>query len=199
MVRICIRMLQICFERCKFAFECFDSLSKSLNLHTNASNAFRMDRICIRMLWIWFKLLNLHSNVSNVVRKFRIWFEWLEFPFECFESLSNCSNMDSNSSNLVRMARICIGILFRISSEWFKYAFEYFKYGSNDRISIWMLQVSFEGWEFAYECFESLSNHSNLHSKASPPNRMVRIYIRMLRIHSRLEFAFECFESHSKA
>jgi len=66
------------------------------------------------------------------------------------------------------------------------------------RICIRMLRIPFEWFEFAFECFESFSKGSNLHSNASNPFRMVRICIRMLRIRFKwLEFAFECFESVS--
>ena len=79
-------MLRIPFELLEFAFEAFESLSNGSNLHSNASNPFRMVRICIRML--------------------RIPFKWFEFAFECFESLSNGSNLHLNGSNLFRMVRI---------------------------------------------------------------------------------------------
>ena len=45
--RICIRMLQIPFEWFEFGFESFESLSNDSNLHSNASNPFRMVRISI--------------------------------------------------------------------------------------------------------------------------------------------------------
>ena len=58
-----------------------------------------------------------------------------------------------------------------------------------------MLRISFEWFEFAFECFESLSNGSNLHSNASNPFQMVKICIRTLRILLKgFLFAFECFE-----
>ena len=58
--------------------------------------------------------------------------------------------------------------------------------------------MPFEWLEFAFKCFESLSNGSNLHLNASNPFRMVSIYIRMLQIpYEWFEFAFECFESLS--
>ena len=58
-----------------------------------------------------------------------------------------------------------------------------------------MLRISFEWFEFAFECFESLSNGSNLHSNASNPFRMVKICIRTLRILLKgFLFAFECFQ-----
>ena len=62
------------------------------------------------------------------------------------------------------------------------------------RISIQMLRIPFEGLEFAFERFESLSNGSNFDSNASNPFRMVGICTRMLRIP--FEW-FECFESLS--
>ena len=74
-------MLRISFEWFGFAFECFESLSNGSNLHSNASNPFRMVRICIRML--------------------RISLEGFQFAFECFE-------FGVNASNPFRMVRICI-------------------------------------------------------------------------------------------
>ena len=123
MVRICIRMRRIafewleCFEFCsngvnfigmhwisfewlEFAFECFDSHSNSLNLHSNASNPFPMVRISIWMLWISFEVA----------------FEWLEslfnvkIAFKCFETRSNGSNLHLNASNPFWMVRICIRV-----------------------------------------------------------------------------------------
>ena len=41
-------MLRIPFEWFEFAFERFESLSNGYNLHSNASNPFRMVRICMR-------------------------------------------------------------------------------------------------------------------------------------------------------
>ena len=59
------------------------------------------------------------------------------------------------------------------------------------RICIRMLQIPFEGFDFGFECFKSLSNDSN-------PFRMVRIFIQMLRIlFEWLELGFECFKSLS--
>ena len=49
--------------------------------------------------------------VQISIRKLLIPFEWLEFAFECFETLSNGSNLHSNASNPVRMIRICIRML----------------------------------------------------------------------------------------
>ena len=79
----------------------------------------------------------------------QMWFEWLEFPFECFESLSNGSNIHSNASNLVQMVRIWIGML--------------------------QLQIAFEWFKYAFECFKSGLKSVNLHSNASTPYQMVRI------------------------
>ena len=92
------------------------------------------------------------------------------------------SNLQSNASNLVQMIRICIQ----------------------------MLQIFLKSFEFAFEYFESLSNHSNLdsnglnltlsndlnlYSKASSPFWMVRISIQNLPISLEgLEFAFDCFK-----
>ena len=80
-------MLQIPFKWLEFAFECFESLSNSLKLQSNASNPFRVVQISIR-----------------------IPFKWFEFAFECFESILNGYNFSfeflqchSKGSNLIRM------------------------------------------------------------------------------------------------
>ena len=100
-----------------------------------------------------------------------MWLEWLEFAVDCFESLSNGSELHSNGSNLHSIG----SNLFRMF-----------------RISIRMLRIVFEWFEFGFKCFESLSNHSNLNSNASNPFRMVRICIRMLQIPFEwFEFGFE--------
>ena len=65
----------------------------------------------------------------------RIPFERFEFAFECFESLSSGSNLDSNPSNLFRVVLICIR----------------------------MPRIPFEWLGFAYESFESLSKGLDLH------------------------------------
>ena len=69
----------------------------------------------------------------------RICFELFEWALECFESLSNGLNLNSNATNAFRIIRI------------------YFR----------MLRIPFEWLEFSLECFEFLSNGSNLHSNAS--------------------------------
>ena len=84
-VPIFIGMVTICFQWVENAFECFESCSKGLNLHSNALNLveifhstgsnlhwnalnpFRMVRICIRMLRILSNGYNLHLNASNLV------------------------------------------------------------------------------------------------------------------------------------
>ena len=77
------------------------------------------------------------------------------------------------------MLRICIRML-PIPFKWFEFAFECFK-------------IPFEWFEFAFECFETLSNGWNLHLNASNHYRIVRIFIRILRI------TFECLEFNSNA
>ena len=113
----------------------------------------------------------------------RIPFESFQFAFECFKSLSSCSNLDLNASIPFQMVRIWIE----------------------------MLQIPFECFEFGFECFESCSSGSNLHSNASNllsclnldsiasnPFQMFRNFIRLLRIAFKwVEFGFECFESFS--
>ena len=80
------------FRMARISLECFETLFNGSNLHWNASNPFRMARICIRMLPITF--------------------ECFEFAFECLESLSNASNLNLNASNPFRMVRICIWMLW---------------------------------------------------------------------------------------
>ena len=72
-------MPRIPFEWFEFGIESFESLSKGSSLHSNASNPFRMFRVCIRMP--------------------RIRFERFEIGFESFESLSNDSMLELNASN----------------------------------------------------------------------------------------------------
>ena len=76
-------MLRISFESFEFTFECFESLSNGSNVHANASNHFRILRICNPLL--------------------RIPFEWLEFALDWFGSLLNDSKLDSKASNPFRM------------------------------------------------------------------------------------------------
>ena len=73
--------------------------------------------------------------VQICIRMPRIPFERFEIGFECFESLSNDSDLESNASNPFRMVQICIGMV-RIPLKWF---------------------------ECCFESFESLLNGSNLH------------------------------------
>ena len=122
----------------------------------------------------------------------RISFKWFEFGFECFESLSNVSNLLSNAANPFRMVWICIRML--------PSPFECYKFGSCASNLVRMLEIRFEWLEFAFEGFESLSSASNVDSNASNPFVMLRICIRTVRIpFESLEFAFECFESLSNA
>ena len=107
-----------------------------------------------------------------------IWFEWLEFGFECFESLSNGSNLHSNASN---------------PFEWFEFGFECFE-------SFQMVRIPFEWLEFGFDFFEPRLKDSNLHSNAQNLVQMVRLLIQMLRIPFKwFKFTFECFEFLSNA
>ena len=98
-------------------FECFDSDLNGSNLHSNASNPFRMVGICIRMLQIHFKFAFecLESLLNG-----------LNFAFECFESLLNDLNSHSKASISFQMVRIWIRVL-RISFEGLEFVFERFK------------------------------------------------------------------------
>jgi len=146
-----MRMLRIPFEWLVFAFECFESVSSGSKLDSNASNPFRMVRICIRMLWISFK--------------------GFELAFECFEFCSNGENLHSNDSKRFRIVRICIRML-RIPFEWFKFALERFKSLSNwsnlhsnasnptskHSKGIWSTWMPILTTWKGFECFKSLSN-----------------------------------------
>ena len=142
----------------------------------------------------------------------RIPFEWFELAFECFESLSYGWNLDLNASNPFQMVRICIRMLRRIGRNCIRIwisdiSLNIFKMV---RICIQMLPIPvewlefgvelFESFEFAFECFESLLNGSNLISNSANHFRTVRICFQILRMFFKwLEFAFECFESLSNS
>ena len=99
-------MLRIPFEWLEFPFKCLESLSNGSNLNLNASNAFRIVRIGIRMLRISFEWLEFafecFESLRMCIGMVEIPFEWFEFGFESFESISNCSNEHSNASNPFR-------------------------------------------------------------------------------------------------
>ena len=176
MAKICNWLLRISFDKFKFGFECFELCLNGENLHSNPSNPFRMVRICIRML--------------------RIPLKSFKFGFESFKSLLIGLNLYLNASNPFQMVRICIRMLQIPLFEWFQFPFEWLESFSMAGICIWMLLISFKGFEFAFECFEFLLNGMNLHSYASNPFKKVQIWIRMLRIPFYwIEFAFEYFES----
>ena len=173
-----------------------------------------MVRICIWMLRIpfeWlefafeFRMLHLNLNASNGSN--------LHLNF----SLSNGSNLHLNASKPFRMVRISNASNNSNASNLHSNALNPFRML---QIWIWMLQIPFEWFEFAFECFEYLSNSYQLHWNASNPFRMVRIInaknpFRMVRIWIRmipipfsnasnffriwipfewLEFPFKCFQ-----
>ena len=161
MVRICVRIPRIRFESCL----------KCSNLNCHISTRFQMVWIYVwkhRNLFEWFEFalecFKSFSNALNPFRKVRICigmvqipFEWFKFgfAFECFESLSNDSNLVfEDFESPFQMVRI-----------WFR-----------------ILQISFEWSEFAFQCFKSLLNSSNLYSNPSNPFQKVLMCIRMLRI-----------------
>ena len=93
----------------------------------------------------------------------RIPFQWLENAFECFESFSNGWNLHFNASHPFQMLQ---------------FKFETFQYRSDlhlnalnpfRMVSIRMLQILFEWFEFGFERLESLFNSSDLHLNASNP------------------------------
>ena len=60
------------------------------------------------------------------------------------------------------------------------------------RICVWMLRISFKGFNFAFQCFEFGSNGSNLHLNASIEWFEFSLEIGMVRIAcDRFKFAFE--------
>ena len=93
MARICIWVLRILFEWFEFTFKCLIFGSNVLNLHSNASNSFLMVRIFIGIDRISFERSNLHSNASNLKPNASNHFECLDLDIECFESLSNSSDL----------------------------------------------------------------------------------------------------------
>ena len=156
MVRIIIRMLRIPFKWLEFAFKCFESRSKGSNLHWNASNPFRMVKICIwvfQVLFEWFQFVfewlefgfKCDEFLSNGYRicfpMCRIGFEWFKFALECFESFSNGENSHSNASNLIR--RVWIYLHWNASNPF-------------RMVRIGMLRVLFNWFQFAFEWLESL-------------------------------------------
>ena len=171
MIQICVRMVRISFEWFKFAFKPFECRS-------NGYNPFQMVRICfglcrISFEWLEFAFewleslsngLTLTSILSKLVRiKFciqnpfrmvrisfrwlRISFDWFEFAFQWLESFWNGSNLQSIPLNLVRIVQICIWMVRILSN------------GLNLRT----IASNLECFEFAFDCFESRSNSSNLH------------------------------------
>ena len=91
------------------------------------------------------------------------------------------------------MVRNCIWLL-QISFQWLEFAFEWLE-SWMVRIWIWLLRISFEWLEFAFQWLESLLSGSNLQSMALNLIQMVWICIRMLRIPFEwFKFAFECLE-----
>ena len=158
MVRICIRMVRICIRLLRISFEYpFEWLA----------HPCRLVRICIRLLRISFKW-------------FEFAFEWLEslsnlsnFHFDCFESRSNVSNLHSIGKNPFRMVRICIDNTVRTYYLWNLHSIT-----SN---FVRMVRIPSEWFEFAFYCFESRSNGSNLRSNGlEQPCLLVQICIRFL-------------------
>ena len=124
---------------------------------------------------------NANSNHYKEIRSIRMQMRTIRKGFEAFESKfkpmerdSKHSNANSNDSKWIQSIQMQI---LKIT------------------ICIRMVRIWFEGLEFTFECFESLSNGLNVHLN---PFRMVRIWIRKLRISFEcFEFAFENFKSLS--
>ena len=183
MVEICIRMLRISFEWFKFGFERLESLWNILNLHLNDSNPFWMVRT-------WFRMV-------------RIPFKWFEYAFKCFQSRligsilhSNSENPDLNlhlnALNLIHLVRIC-NRMVQILCESFEFASNCYNPIWIDQISIRMLRISFEWFEFGFEWLESFSKTWNMPSNASNLIQVVRICIR--KHFEWCEFPIECLKS----
>ena len=130
------------------------------------------------MLRIPFKSFKFGFECYDPFRKFRIWIWMLRIPFECW-------NLQSIASH----------------SFWILWIYIW-----NLPISLWGLELHlnpsnpFEWFEFGFECFESLSTGSKLHSNTLNLFRMVRICIQILRIPFEwFEFGFKCLESLSNS
>ena len=117
----------------------------------------------------------------------RIPFKWFEFAFEWWNLVGMvqiCIQMlripfewlHSNASNLIRMVRVCIQMLW-VWFEWLAFAFKCFDSHSNSSNLRSNDGIWLEWFEFGW-------NGSNLHSNASNPFWMV---------------AFKCFEFDSNA
>ena len=180
MVWICRWMHQILFEWLGFGFDCFKSRSKGSNLHLNATNLFRIVRICIWTLEHFESLLNdtnLHLNALNPFQMVRIcngmlWilFKRLEFAFEWFNFVSifilrllmpfEWFTLDSNASNPFQMIRICFQLVWtyiwmlRTGSNGYNLQLNVSNSFRMVRICIWLLRISFKVFESAFECFE---------------------------------------------
>ena len=96
-------------------------------------------------------------------RMLRITFEWLEFGFECFESLSNGSNLHSNASKWLEW----LDFPFESLSNGFKYKFEPFESDlkhsnakSNHSHQIRNIQMQIQTICMGVKPFESDSKHS---------------------------------------
>ena len=162
-VRICIRMIRISFEWFEFAFEWFESISNGSNLQSNASNAsnasnpFRIYRICfwvVRIPFEWFEFLFEHLWMQ--ILTIRTGLEKFECKFEPFERDSKYSNANLNHSKKIQSIRLQIRTIWK-GFEAFECKLQPFERDS-------MLRILFEWFKFAFECFESVSNGSNLHS-----------------------------------
>ena len=124
MVRICIRIVRIPFECFELAFQLFKSLTNGSNLHSNASNPFRMVQISFE--WFEFEFRMLRISFEWFEFGCRIPLEWFEFVFEWLESLSN--SFEYAFANFVRLVRIRI---VKIPFQWFKFEFKCFQCRSN--------------------------------------------------------------------
>ena len=120
LARFCIQRVRIHFESFKFALECFKSRSNGSNLHSNNSNPMWI----IKFAFEWLESL-LNGSIFHSM--LLILLEWFEFGFKWLESFSKTLNMLLNASNLVRVVRICIRMLF----EWCKFTIECFESCSN--------------------------------------------------------------------
>ena len=148
----------------EFPFDCFESRSNASSLHSKSENLCRMVRNCIRLLRILFECfqftfewLESLPNGLNCIRLLQISFQCFQYSFEWLESLSKGSNLHLIDSNLVRM-RICIQMV--------RFPVEFSNLHSNLvqilPISLRIVRIRVEWFEFSFICFESRSNDSNL-------------------------------------
>ena len=90
--RILFRNNRVPFEWFDFAFECFESLSNGLNLHSNARIPFERFEIGFETLESLSNESNLELNASNPFRMVQICIGMVGIPLKWFECGFEASN-----------------------------------------------------------------------------------------------------------